>query len=427
MKILKKYSLFVFISVFLLAPTASAEELVPFQRFELPVKEFQEFNWFQESQGIPVANAGDDQNVLKGTTVVLNGQKSQFQDGDIFEWTLTDGPVSEVVFDMADITRPSFVPPVDGVYRLTLRITSKDSIESDADGVVVSVGENYQSPKHIFDDVPSDHANITAIEYLFRTGVIHGNISADGNSRNFMPNELITRSQILKVFFLGSNITVPENTEIKLPFVDTDSRAWYGKYLSYAIDKQIVKGTTTASGASYFPERPVNRAEALKILLAINNYDSSTSESIPPFVDVPTDAWFFPYMTVAKKLNLLDPDPDGKIFPDKVVTRAETAELMYRAIKAGIVGSRGTLSGFVYRLDGKLPVSGAKLSLFRSTDGKKQDSVFTTLVTDSEGKFELGLPTGEFIVEVMGDNTSDQKSFTVDIVNQRTTSVTFDL
>jgi len=88
----------------------------------------------------PVANAGTDQSVSTGDTVILDGSGSFDLDGDTFTyaWTLQSQPAGSSSF-LSTTTEfnPSFVADADGVYTISLVVN--DGIDnSPADTVVVT-------------------------------------------------------------------------------------------------------------------------------------------------------------------------------------------------------------------------------------------------------------------------------------------------
>jgi parallel beta-helix repeat protein len=69
----------------------------------------------------PVPDAGKDWTVQVNTTVTLNGSGSYDPDGNItgYEW---DCVTVNVTFTNANSSKPSFIPTVEGVYRIRLRV-----------------------------------------------------------------------------------------------------------------------------------------------------------------------------------------------------------------------------------------------------------------------------------------------------------------
>ncbi len=395
-----------------------------------------EFENFEESLALPVADAGEDQYVLEATSVTLDGLNSVFNDGDVFEWTLAEGPVSEVVYDTGDITKPIFTPPVIGVYKFSLVIVSKDGIRSEPDTVRVFVGENYLSSVQYFNDVSADDPKSIGINYLRKHGVVSGYRDEVSGKTLFYPKSPVTRAQVLKVFFLGSNIDVPEIADgSDTGFLDVDSKQWYAKFVRYAKDQSVIQGNPDGL---YRPDQTVNRAAALKIALEINRVNTSGIATDLTYADVPADAWYKNYMAFAYSHMLFDPDSDGKVRPDAEMTRDEVADLMYRLIKAGLVGQRGKLSGYVVGSDGASAVANATVQIFttkqsilsptsRGVDPQpylEADALLKSVNASADGGFLVTLPVGFYSVRVLpGSDTGNQKSFIVEVQNQKTTSI----
>ena len=78
----------------------------------------------------PVADAGDQQTGMPGTTVTLDGSRSSDQDGDTltYSWMQTSiQPGTRVIFTGADTATPTFiVPNTTGGVRLNFRLTVTD-------------------------------------------------------------------------------------------------------------------------------------------------------------------------------------------------------------------------------------------------------------------------------------------------------------
>ena len=77
------------------------------------------------------------------------------------------------------------------------------------------------------------------------------------------------------------------------------------------------------------PGDTVNLAEALKILLNTNEIDTKAPDE-NPYWDVPTDAWFAPYFEYARSISLLDQSSESDVHPATPIDRGMLAELMYR-------------------------------------------------------------------------------------------------
>lgn len=80
---------------------------------------------------------------------------------------------------------------------------------------------------------------------------------------------------------------------------------------------------------TFGPEATVKKAAFLKMLLETNKFKKEKWEEQSLAKDVPKDAWFTPYMNYGIKAGLTVPDGNGNVFPNKDLTRAEVAEMIY--------------------------------------------------------------------------------------------------
>ncbi len=107
-------------------------------------------------------------------------------------------------------------------------------------------------------------------------------------------------------------------------FTDVDNNAWYAASLGSAVAMGIVNGY---ADGTFKPANTVNRAEYLKILLKANDIEPN-SEITQPYDDVTLDQWFAGYAFLANKMNLLQPATNFR--PADSMTRAGVAETIYR-------------------------------------------------------------------------------------------------
>ncbi len=91
------------------------------------------------SNNPPVADAGADDTVNVGDTVVLDGSGSSDPDGDplSYQWTITKPPTSTSVLANATTVNPSFIPDIADDYTITL-VVNDGTVDSASDSVVVT-------------------------------------------------------------------------------------------------------------------------------------------------------------------------------------------------------------------------------------------------------------------------------------------------
>jgi hypothetical protein len=96
----------------------------------------------------PVADAGDDQNVVEGAVVRLSGVQSSDADGDLltYQWEFVSRPSgSSAVLEDADTVVAKFDADVEGTYVASLKV-SDGELESAADNVTIEVAKANSPP-----------------------------------------------------------------------------------------------------------------------------------------------------------------------------------------------------------------------------------------------------------------------------------------
>ncbi|MCZ6729621.1 MAG: PKD domain-containing protein [SAR324 cluster bacterium] len=102
----------------------------------------------------PVANAGPDQSVTVGDTVLLDGSLSSDADGDplTFLWSLAAVPSgSTAMLSDSTVVNPAFVPDAEGAYTLTLMVN--DGTEDSApDSMTVTATSSISQGQTLYND-----------------------------------------------------------------------------------------------------------------------------------------------------------------------------------------------------------------------------------------------------------------------------------
>lgn len=175
-----------------------------------------------------------------------------------------------------------------------------------------------------FADVSPTHPHYAAIEFLKSKNIIKGYASGE-----FRPDQAVNRVEALKMIFTAAGITatIPSASQ----FSDVALDSWFAPYVMTGKSKNIVNGDGTTG--KFVPERAVKKAEFLKMLLLSFEKDISKHlKKTNVAEDVADGAWYVPYMSYAKAINIITPNADNKLYPEKSLTRADCAEIIYQLL-----------------------------------------------------------------------------------------------
>lgn len=171
-----------------------------------------------------------------------------------------------------------------------------------------------------FPDVPEDHKNYKAIEFLDEKQIVKG--YADGT---FGPDKLVSRAEALKMIIVALGVKHDENYEVLFP--DVKKEEWFFEFVMAAKKLGIVSGY---QDGKFKPSDTVNLSENLKMLLTAAKVELPKEITESVFVDVAKDAWYAIYVLYSRNQNMLFSDDFGRVHPDQAMTRAAFAELIYR-------------------------------------------------------------------------------------------------
>ena len=141
---------------------------------------------------------------------------------------------------------------------------------------------------------------------------------------------------ILALLIVTISITTLSSASASTPFADVPESSAYFRPIEYFNILGIVQGyPDIASGKTYFkPDKNVNRAEAVKLLLssANKNYIIEKNLTADVFPDVKVNDWFAPYVKVAKNANIVKGNDTTKLFdPGRNVNAAELLKMAVQA------------------------------------------------------------------------------------------------
>jgi len=170
-----------------------------------------------------------------------------------------------------------------------------------------------------FVDVQKD-----SLTYLYRHEFIDG--YPDGT---FKPNNAMSRAEFVTMVLKASKI--PLQNSVQNCFQDVAASNWALAYICTAKNMGWIQGY---ANNSFRPTQEINKAEALKVIGAVQGWDVHLPTNPVPvsiFKDVDTNAWYYPYVYYAVRGYI---DETDYFYPAQKITRAQTADILFRTIVA---------------------------------------------------------------------------------------------
>ena len=116
-------------------------------------------------------------------------------------------------------------------------------------------------------------------------------------------------------------------------FSDVSSSHPYAQAIQWGKESGVLNGYPDGT---FGPDKTVNRAEFLKIVLGAQGADVTSVSSPTGFRDVDESAWYTPYIRYGKQQGIVQGYPDGSFKPEQPVNFAEALKMAYVAL--GISG-----------------------------------------------------------------------------------------
>lgn len=175
-----------------------------------------------------------------------------------------------------------------------------------------------------------------------------------GDGARFFPARPVTRAEFAKmlVITLGYGDDAGEVRNYSGVFSDID-RHWAAGFITEAWELGIANG----EDGRFFPDRSMNRAEMVTMLLRAFavNVDSDTKrnsqvlERFKDRADIPS--WATPYVAYAVKTGIVKGTPESRFEPLRPASRAEAAK---------VLAEMGAQNGFIYDYYGLLAANGQR-------------------------------------------------------------------
>jgi len=254
----------------------------------------------------PVANAGLDRRVKKGSTVQLDGSASYDPNKDpiTYLWEITSKPEgSKAVLSDPSIVNPAFVADLVGVYKIRL-IVSDGKLFSEPDEVVITAGEDNIKP---IADAGRDQIVITKSE-----------VTLDG-SKSYDPNgDTITYNWYFISRPSGSKATLTDADKVNPKFTaDIDGSYVIALVVSDGeLESDIDTVTVTATTGNAKPVADAGQDIMVYPPYGIVKLDGS--RSYDPNGDAITYSWAFISVPAGSKVVLSDSNTVSPSFtPDR--------------------------------------------------------------------------------------------------------------
>ena len=132
--------------------------------------------------------------------------------------------------------------------------------------------------------------------------------------------------------------TIPPETHDAI-FPDIPSLHPYESAIRWGKETRVLQGYPDGT---FRPDRTVNRAEFLKIVLEADpSVDVSGETKETGFPDVDESAWYAPYIRYARRTGIIEGYPDGYFRPEQTVNVAEALKISYRALGVSTIDTGG--------------------------------------------------------------------------------------
>lgn len=212
--------------------------------------------------------------------------------------------------------------------------------------IVDVVGQSIQFDKLVKISIPIDISVVAHPEKLkvfyfdkqsnkYKIAGDGGRLSSDQKTFEVEVNHFtlfaVIESDATEISMIHSKVARPQSgmraAASKTEFQDVRSDTWFAPFVAELASKKIMSGY---SDGNFQPAQYLNRAEIVKI--AAMAFELAIPEvSEKPFSDVPTDAWFAPFVTAAKTADIISGDSAATFRPGDSVNRAEALKILLLA------------------------------------------------------------------------------------------------
>lgn len=248
-------------------------------------------------------------------------------EGDKMYFEISDFPKNGSVTLRQDEGMFVYNPSSNYVGKDSFSFVARDEYGNISEPAVVNVKVSKPRAEIFFDDMKGHWAHNSAIK-MASTGLMLGE-NKDGKLC-FNPNDAMTRGDFLALCLImtGHEKNVPLVT--KTSFADDSMIPFNIKsYAQYAYDLGIISGYSNSDGSVNFESTgAVTKAEAAVIVNKLLSLPE-TGEGVPAYKDAAAiPAWAGSAISKLAANGILNGSPDGEIGADRILTRAEGAEMI---------------------------------------------------------------------------------------------------
>lgn len=125
-----------------------------------------------------------------------------------------------------------------------------------------------------------------------------------------------------------ASVVPPAQTVMTSVFRDVSSVHWAAEAINELYTRDVVNGT---GGGEFSPDAQIKREEFVKLIVGALDMPQEETEKV--FTDVPTDAWFYPYVMKAYALNVVQGVDFDTFGAGENISREQMCTIIYRAMK----------------------------------------------------------------------------------------------
>ncbi len=156
-------------------------------------------------------------------------------------------------------------------------------------------------------------------------------INAEGGY--YRPLSYISRAEFTRAIVKAANIAEPNKKNYDFMFEDVEKNHPYYSFINAAVNAGVINGT---SRNKFSPDDYLTKAQALTIIVRAMGLENSADESGTKTSfsdDSKIPAWAKRCANVAFRLGIVKAGANNELEPDRILTRAESAQMINNFIK----------------------------------------------------------------------------------------------